>query len=137
MLQGEEDRQVIQLDQVSDLAKKSILAAEDSQFFKHSGFSLTSLLRAVITNIKAGRVVQGGSTLTQQMVKNLFIREDERYQRTLRRKVIELLIALEVESKYSKERILEIYLNQVYFGNLAYGIERAAQRYFSTRFPRP
>ena len=131
VLQGEEDRQVIQLDQVSDLAKKSILAAEDSQFFKHSGFSLTSLVRAVITNIKAGRVVQGGSTLTQQMVKNLFIREDERYQRTLRRKVIELLIALEVESKYSKERILEIYLNQVYFGNLAYGIERAAQRYFS------
>ncbi len=131
VLQGEEDRQVIGLDQVADITKKAILAAEDSQFYQHSGFSLTSFFRAVFTNLKAGKVVQGGSTLTQQMVKNLFIKEDERYQRTLRRKIIELLIALEVETKYPKERIFEIYLNQVYFGNLAYGIERAAQRYFS------
>ncbi len=131
VLQGKEDRQVVRLAQISDYTKQAVLAAEDSDFFHHSGFSLTSVLRALATNIKAGRVVQGGSTISQQMVKNLFIKEDERYKRTLSRKILELLIAFEVEAKYSKEKILELYLNQVYFGNLAYGIERAAQRYFS------
>ncbi|NQY80869.1 MAG: PBP1A family penicillin-binding protein [Candidatus Caenarcaniphilales bacterium] len=131
VLQGKEDRQVVQLEQISDYAKKALLAAEDNQFFRHSGFSFQGFLRALIKNIKAGKIVQGGSTLTQQMVKNLFIKEDERYKRTIKRKIIELLIAFEVENKYDKEKILEIYLNQVYFGNLAYGIERAAQRYFS------
>lgn len=131
VLQGEEDRQVIELEGISDRAVQAVLAAEDSAFFHHGGFSLTSMLRALVTNIKAGRVVQGGSTITQQMVKNLFIKEDQRYKRSLLRKIRELFIAFEVEDKYPKEKILEIYLNQVYFGNLAYGIERAAQRYFS------
>jgi len=131
VLQGEEDRQVIKLGQVSDYAIQALLAAEDSDFFKHGGFSLTSFFRALFTNLKAGKVVQGGSTISQQMVKNLFIEEDERQKRSLLRKVRELFIAFEVESKYPKEKILEIYLNQVYFGNLAYGIERASQRYFS------
>jgi 1A family penicillin-binding protein len=131
VLQGEEDRQVVKLSQISDYAIQAVLAAEDSEFFKHHGFSLTSIGRALATNIKAGRVVQGGSTISQQMVKNLFIKEDQRYERTMSRKVKELLIAFEVENRYSKEKILEIYLNQVYFGNLAYGIERASQRYFS------
>lgn len=131
VLQGKEDRQVVKLDQISDYMKQAILAAEDAEFFEHSGFSITSTSRAMIKNIMAGRIVQGGSTITQQMVKNLFIKEDERYKRTFTRKIVELLIAFEVEAKYSKEKILEIYLNQVYFGNLAYGIERASQRYFS------
>ncbi len=131
VLQGKEDRQVVKLSQISDYAKQAVLAAEDSEFFHHSGFSLSSVMRALATNIKAGRVVQGGSTISQQMVKNLFIKEDERYKRTMSRKILELLIAFQVEGKYSKEKILEIYLNQVYFGNLAYGIERASQRYFS------
>lgn len=131
VLQGKEDRQVVKLSQISDYAKQAVLAAEDSDFYHHNGFSLSSILRALVANIKAGRVVQGGSTISQQMVKNLFIKEDERYKRTIFRKVMELLIAFEVEAKYPKDKILEIYLNQVYFGNLAYGIERAAQRYFS------
>ena len=131
VLQGQEDRQVVKLNQISDYAKQAVLAAEDSDFYHHSGFSLTSIMRAMAANLKAGRVVQGGSTISQQMVKNLFIKEDERYKRTIFRKVLELLIAFEVEAKYPKDKILEIYLNQVYFGNLAYGIERAAQRYFS------
>lgn len=131
VLQGEEDRQVIKLNQISDYAVQAVLAAEDSDFFKHHGFSITAFLRALFTNLKAGKVVQGGSTISQQMVKNLFIKEDERYKRSLMRKIRELFIAFEVENKYPKEKILEIYLNQVYFGNLAYGIERAAQRYFS------
>jgi 1A family penicillin-binding protein len=131
VLQGKEDRLVIKLNQISDYMKQAVLAAEDADFYHHSGFSLSAFFRALMTNLKAGRVVQGGSTITQQMVKNLFIREDERYRRTLSRKVVELLIAFEVESKYNKDKILEIYLNQVYFGNRAYGVERAAQRYFS------
>ena len=131
VLQGEEDRQVVKLNQISDHLIQGVLAAEDSDFFKHNGFSLTSVMRAFVANMKAGRVVQGGSTITQQMVKNLFIKEDQRYKRTISRKIRELLIALEVEKRYSKEKILEIYLNQVYFGKRAYGIERAAQRYFS------
>lgn len=131
VLQGQEDRQVVKLNQISDYMKRAILAAEDSDFYRHSGFSFTGFIRAIAKNIKAGKLVQGGSTITQQMVKNLFIKEDERYKRTLRRKIIELLIAIEVEQKYDKDKILEIYLNQVYFGNRAYGIERAAQRYFS------
>jgi penicillin-binding protein 1A len=131
VLQGEEDRQVVKLNQISDNLVQAILAAEDANFFKHNGFSLSSVTRAFMANMKAGRVVQGGSTITQQMVKNLFIKEDQRYKRTLTRKIRELLIALEVEKRYPKEKILEIYLNQVYFGKRAYGIERAAQRYFS------
>ena len=131
VLQGKEDRQVVKLSQISDFAKQAVLAAEDSEFFHHHGLSLTAMLRATFTNLKAGKILQGGSTISQQMVKNLFIKEEERYQRTFTRKISELLIAFEVESKYPKEKILEIYLNQVYFGNLAYGIERAAQRYFS------
>lgn len=131
VLQGKEDRQVVKLSQISDYAIQGVLAAEDSDFFHHNGFSGFSIFRALVANIRAGKVVQGGSTISQQMVKNLFIKEDERYKRTISRKILELLIAFEVESKYSKERILEIYLNQVYFGNLAYGIERASQRYFS------
>lgn len=131
VLQGEEDRQVVKLNQISDYAIQAVLAAEDSDFFTHHGFSMASIARALATNIKAGRIVQGGSTISQQMVKNLFIQEDKRYERTISRKVKELLIAFEVEGRYPKEKILEIYLNQVYFGNLAYGIERAAQRYFS------
>ncbi|MBT6843495.1 MAG: PBP1A family penicillin-binding protein [Candidatus Melainabacteria bacterium] len=131
VLQGKEDRQVVKLSQISDHMKQAVLAAEDSDFFHHSGVSLTSILRAAAINIKAGKIVQGGSTISQQMVKNLFIKEDDRYKRSFSRKIVELLIAFEVEDKYPKERILEIYLNQVYFGNLAYGIERAAQRYFS------
>lgn len=130
VLQGKEDRQVVKLTQISDYMKKAVLAAEDNDFFHHGGFSVEGFFRALGNNLKAGRIVQGGSTLTQQMVKNLFIREDERAKRSIMRKVRELLIAIEVEDKYDKDRILEIYLNQVYFGNRAYGIERASQRYF-------
>jgi penicillin-binding protein 1A len=131
VLQGKEDRQVVKLSQISDYMKQAVLAAEDNNFYRHNGFSFEGFFRALITNIKAGKIVQGGSTLTQQMVKNLFIKEDDRYKRTFTRKIVELLIAFEVESKYDKDKIFEIYLNQVYFGKLAYGIERAAQRYFS------
>ena len=92
VLQGEEDRQVVKINQISENLIQAVLAAEDSNFFKHNGFSLSSVFRASIVNLKAGRVVQGGSTITQQMVKNLFIKEDQRYKRSFMRKIKELLI---------------------------------------------
>lgn len=131
VLQGKEDRQVVKLDDISDYVKQAVLAIEDTNFYHHSGVSFIGLIRATLTNLVAGRIVQGGSTITQQMVKNLFIKQDERYKRSFLRKIRELFIAVEVEQRYDKDKILEIYLNQVYFGNRAYGIERAAQRYFS------
>ena len=123
VLQGKEN--------VSDYAKQAVLAIEDTEFYKHSGISITGLFRAFFTNLLAGRIVQGGSTITQQLVKNLFIKEEDRFKKSIFRKLKEFLLAIEIERRYPKDRILEIYLNQVYFGNRAYGIERAAQRYFS------
>jgi 1A family penicillin-binding protein len=107
--------------------QQAILAAEDHHFFEHHGINLMSIFRATLANLQAGHVVEGGSTITQQLVKNLFFTEAGR---TMDRKVKEALMAWELEQRYSKERILEMYLNQVYFGSNAYGIERAASRYF-------
>ena len=105
----------------------AFIAIEDRRFRSHYGIDPIGLARAVVTNLTAGRLEQGGSTLTQQLAKNLFLTPE----RSLERKVQEALLALWLEQKYSKDRILEIYLNRVYFGAGAYGIEAAAQRYFN------
>jgi len=107
--------------------QQAMLAAEDHHFYEHHGVNVMSVVRASLANLQAGHVVEGGSTITQQLVKNLFFTDA---QRTMNRKVKEALVAYELERRYSKEKILEMYLNQVYFGNNAYGIERAASRYF-------
>jgi penicillin-binding protein 1A len=104
----------------------AVVATEDRRFFEHLGLDPIGLLRAAFANLRAGRYAQGGSTLTQQLAKNLFLSPE----RSLRRKVEELIIALWLEARLSKEDILELYLNRVYFGAGAYGIEAAAQRYF-------
>ncbi len=129
-VEGDEDRRVIPLNQVSTQMQQAMLAAEDHHFYEHDGINYLSLIRAAQTNLKAGHVVQGGSTITQQLVKNLFFQESGR---TIDRKVKEAYMAWKLESEYGKERILEMYLNQIYFGNNAYGIERAAKRYFNKR----
>lgn len=129
-VEGDEDRRVIPLNQVSTQMQQAILAAEDHHFYEHNGINFLSIARAFQTNIKAGHVVQGGSTITQQLVKNLFFSEGGR---TFDRKIKEAYMAYKLESSYGKERILEMYLNQIYFGNQAYGIERAAKRYFNKR----
>ncbi|MCB9470881.1 MAG: PBP1A family penicillin-binding protein [Candidatus Obscuribacterales bacterium] len=129
-VEGDEDRRVIPLNQVSTQMQQAILAAEDHDFYEHNGINIKSILRAMRTNIKAGHVVEGGSTITQQLVKNLFF---TKAGRTYDRKLKEAYMAYSLESKYDKERILEMYLNQIYFGNNAYGIERAAKRYFDKR----
>ncbi len=129
-LQGVEDRKVIPLSQISPFLRRAVLAIEDKSFYEHSGIDIPAIIRAFFVNLQAGQIVEGGSTITQQLVKNLLIPEKER-KRTFTRKIKELLLALEMERKINKDKILELYLNQVFLGNRAYGVERAAQRYFN------
>jgi penicillin-binding protein 1A len=105
---------------------EAVIAIEDRRFRSHHGVDPIGLLRAMVENLKVGRVVQGGSTLTQQLAKNLFLSPD----RTLERKAQEMVLAVWLESKFSKDEILQLYMNRVYFGAGATGIEKAAQRYF-------
>ncbi len=104
----------------------AIVYTEDKRFYKHHGFDPISFVRAMITNIFAGRYAQGGSTITQQVAKNLFLTN----KKTINRKIQELLLAFWLESKFNKEQILTLYLNRVYFGKGTYGIEAASQKYF-------
>jgi penicillin-binding protein 1A len=104
----------------------AFLAIEDRRFYRHHGIDLFGIARAVVANLMRRNVTQGGSTLTQQLAKNLFLTQE----RTLDRKIQELILALWLEHKFSKREILELYLNRVYFGSGAYGVEAAAQRYF-------
>ncbi len=106
--------------------KQAVIAVEDRRFENHMGIDPRGLARAMWANLRAGRVVQGGSTITQQLAKNLFLTPD----RTIRRKVQELLFALWLERKFSKDQILTLYLNRVYFGAGSYGADAAARRYF-------
>ena len=126
-VEGDEDRRVVPLNQISTKMQQAILAAEDHHFYEHKGINPVSIFRATIVNMQAGHVREGGSTITQQLAKNLFFVDAGR---TYDRKLKEAYTAWELERRYSKERILNMYLNQVYFGNNAYGIERAASRYF-------
>lgn len=105
---------------------QALIATEDRRFHSHFGIDPIGLARATLANLRAGRVVQGGSTLTQQLAKNVFLDRD----RTLKRKVQELMLAFRLEQRFTKDQILEMYLNRVYFGAGAYGVEAAAQRYF-------
>ena len=113
----------------SDIPKhvvQAFLAAEDDQFFQHKGINPQALFRAAMANMKAGRNVQGGSTITQQVAKTLLLTNEK----TLSRKLRDILLAIEMEKNLKKEEILYLYLNQIYFGQSAYGIEMAAQTYF-------
>lgn len=114
------------LDSLPDYVPAAFIAIEDRRFYHHPGFDPIGMMRAMATNMRAGRVVQGGSTLTQQLAKNLFLTPDQ----NMRRKVQELMLAVWLEMKFSKKEILALYLNRVYFGAGAYGIEAASQRYF-------
>lgn len=117
----------LQLHQLPKHLADAVVATEDRRFFHHYGIDPIGLARAALNNIIAGRVVQGGSTISQQLAKNIFLT----HRRTLKRKVQELLLALWLEASFSKEDILILYLNRVYFGAGAYGVDAAARRYFS------
>jgi penicillin-binding protein 1A len=116
----------VELSQMSPWLPKAVLATEDRRFYHHFGVDVIGLLRAVYVNVRAHRVVQGGSTITQQLAKNVFLSPE----RSLRRKVQEVLLALWLEHKFTKDQILTIYLNRVYLGAGTYGVEAASQRYF-------
>lgn len=125
-IHGDEDRVVVPLEQISKNLQKAVLSTEDDIFYEHHGIDLKGIFRALIINFKSGDAKQGGSTLTQQLVKNLFLTPEK----SIKRKIAEAILSVRVEERYSKEKILELYLNQVYWGNRSYGIEKAARRYF-------
>ena len=118
--------EALSLKEMSPWIPKAVVAIEDRRFYDHYGVDPIGIARAMVTNIIHSRSKQGGSTLTQQLAKNLFLSPD----RTLERKVQEALLALWLEHKYTKDQILEIYLNRVYLGSGAYGVEAASRRYF-------
>ena len=122
----EGNRESVPLDQISEPMQHAILAAEDQDFYSNNGISPTGIARAVWVAVKGGEATQGGSTITQQYVKNYFLTQD----RTLTRKGKELVISLKIDRQLSKDQILENYLNTIYYGRGAYGIETAARAYF-------
>ncbi len=105
------------------------VATEDATFFSNPGVDIRGILRAAWVNLQGGEISQGGSTITQQLVRNVIL-ADEKFERSLSRKLRETVLALELTRRYSKEQILEMYVNEVYYGNLAYGVEAAAEAYF-------
>ena len=106
--------------------QQAIVAVEDARFFTHEGYDLKGIVRAVVTNVEAGEIEEGGSTITQQLAKNLFLSGEQ----SLARKVEELFLAMNIEDEFPKDKILEMYLNTIYFGSNYYGIYDAAQGYF-------
>ncbi|MCA2691345.1 MULTISPECIES: penicillin-binding protein 1A [unclassified Microcystis] len=126
-LHGEAHREVVELDQISPNLKRAVMAIEDSHFYHHRGINPNSIGRAVVANWKSGGVVEGASTLTMQLVKNIFLS----HQRTVSRKLAEAVLAVRVEQVFSKNDILEMYLNNIYWGHNNYGVQTAAKSYFN------
>ncbi len=123
---GYQQRKIIPLKSVAKIAIDAVLATEDSRFFEHGPIDFKGILRAFISDIISGKFSEGGSTITQQLVKNIFLSPEK----SIYRKTIEVVLAYKMEKRYSKKKILELYLNEIYFGNGSYGIEDAAERYF-------
>jgi penicillin-binding protein 1A len=125
-LQEEENRAPITLDQIPDHVVGAVLAVEDSNFWDHKGVNVRATLRALLSNVEAGGTSQGGSTITQQLIKQSVLTSEQTFDRKTR----EVFLAVRLEEQMSKEEILERYLNTIYFGNHAYGIQAAAETYF-------
>jgi penicillin-binding protein 1A len=127
-LVNEQNRVQVRLDQISEPMVETVIAIEDEHFYAHNGVNVRSIVRAFSANLEQGGVQQGGSTITQQLVKNSIVGTDQ----NLSRKMREAVLAVELEKEMSKQEILERYLNTIYFGNGAYGVQAAAELYFST-----
>lgn len=123
-------RTYVPLERISPYVIAATLATEDKEFYNHPGFDPFAILRALIQNYTTGEIVSGASTITQQLARTLLLTPSERSQRTADRKAREIVLAAEITRRYSKDEILELYLNENYYGNLAYGIEAAAETYF-------
>ncbi|MEK7162947.1 MAG: transglycosylase domain-containing protein [Patescibacteria group bacterium] len=126
-IHGEEKRTIIPFEKIPDFVKQATISVEDREFYSHAAFDWRAIVRALFVNIIKGQITQGGSTITQQLAKNAFLTPE----RTLKRKIKELILASWIEQKYSKDEILNLYLNQISYGSNAYGIEAAAQTYFN------
>ncbi|MBR1623881.1 MAG: PBP1A family penicillin-binding protein, partial [Pseudobutyrivibrio sp.] len=127
VLKGEKDVYYITYDQIPEMAIKALISIEDKKFFEHDGVDYKAIARALIAMLKEKEITQGGSTITQQLARTIFLSNEKTWQR----KVEEIYIASELERKYSKEQILEFYINNVYFANGYYGLQAAAKGYFS------
>lgn len=125
-IHGEEKRTIVPLSEISPYLKKAAIAVEDKDFYSHEGVDLRGVARAVLQDIITGDLRQGGSTITQQLIKNSILTRE----RTIARKIKEWILAIELEQKFSKDQILEMYLNQIPYGSNAYGAEAAAQTFF-------
>ncbi len=123
-------RTSVTLNQISPYLIKATVATEDRYFFVNVGVDPIAIARALYYNLTEGEIVSGASTITQQLARNVLLSSEERTEKSMSRKIKEAVLAVEINRRYTKEQILEIYLNQIYYGNLAYGIEAAAQTYF-------
>ena len=121
-----EKRMPVPIDQIPADLKAALIATEDRQFYTHSGIDLKGILRAVVKDIMAGQFVEGASTITQQLAKTLFLTQEK----TITRKIKEAILAIQLERRYTKDELLALYLNQIYFGSGAYGVESAARLFF-------
>jgi len=121
-----ENRMPVKIEQIPVNLQNAFVAIEDNRFYEHKGVDFRGLIRAAYTNIIAQEIAEGGSTITQQLAKNAYLTQD----RTYKRKIQEIFLALQLEKQYTKQEILELYLNQIYFGQGAYGVQAAAKTYF-------
>ena len=128
VLKGEKDVYYLGFDQIPANVTAAIISIEDKKFYQHGGVDYKAIMRAVLAMLRDGEVTQGGSTITQQLARNVFISQEKTWQR----KMEEIFIALQMEKKYTKNEILEFYLNNIYFGNGYYGIQAASKGYFNT-----
>ena len=117
----------VPLSQIPIIFQQALISVEDNRFYQHSGIDIEAVLRALLVNIQSGELKEGGSTITQQLVKNLLLSQD----RTWSRKALEIPLTLLMENRFSKEEILEMYVNTIYYGSGAYGIGNAAKIYFA------
>lgn len=125
-------RTYIPLTQISPYVIAATIATEDKDYYNHPGFNPLAIARALVQNYTSGEVVSGASTITQQLARAVLLEPSERTEVSVRRKAREIILAAEITRRYSKDEILELYLNEIYYGNLAYGIEAAAETYFNT-----
>jgi len=123
---GEEKREIVSFDKISDNIKHSVIASEDARFYQHGGFDPEGILRAVWVDLTSQSKTQGGSTLTQQLIRSVYLTN----QKSIARKIREVVLSIELESRYSKDQILSWYLNEIPFGENTYGVESASQTYF-------
>ncbi|MCL5009345.1 MAG: PBP1A family penicillin-binding protein [Patescibacteria group bacterium] len=126
-IHGEIKRTQVNLDQITDNLKHATIAVEDKDFYKHGGISITGIMRSVVVDVLSGRKAQGGSTITQQLVKNAILTNNKSWDRKIR----ELILAVAIDSRFTKDQVLQMYLNEIPYGRNAYGVEAASRSYFN------